>query len=78
MRYELIKLERDESVGIVTLNRPEVLNALSRQHYNEIDQAVTELEEDDDIRVVIFTGSGDRAFSAGADIHEMARIAEDP
>ncbi len=78
MSYELIKLERDESVGIITLNRPEVLNALSRQHYDEIDQAVTELEEDNDIRAIIFTGSGDRAFSAGADIHEMARNAEDP
>ena len=78
MTYEMLIVERDESVGIIKLNRPDVLNALSRQVYNEIDLAVTELEDDDDVRAIIFTGSGDRAFSAGADIHEMARIAEDP
>ena len=76
MSYELLLLERQDNVGIIKLNRPEVLNALSQQLYNEIDQAVTELENDDSVHAIVFTGSGERAFSAGADIHEMARNAE--
>lgn len=78
MSYQDIIVEKDEGVGIITLNRPEVLNALSRNLYRELDEVVTEMEEDSDIRAVIFTGQGERAFSAGADIHEMARLAEDP
>ena len=76
LSYELLVLERRDNVGVIKLNRPEVLNALSRQLYGEIDAAVTELEGDDDVRAIIFTGAGERAFSAGADIHEMARAAE--
>ena len=76
MSYELLLLIRQDNVGIIQLNRPEVLNALSQQLYSEIDAAVTELEDDDSVHAIIFTGSGERAFSAGADIHEMARNAE--
>ena len=72
MDYENLILERDEGVGIITLNRPEVLNALSRDLYRQIDEALEDLETDDEIRVVVVTGKGERAFSAGADIHEMA------
>ena len=78
MDYENLILERDEGVGIITLNRPEVLNALSRDLYRQIDEALEDLETDDEIRVVVVTGKGERAFSAGADIHEMARLAELP
>lgn len=76
MSYDLLLLDKNENIGIIRLNRPEVLNALSQQLYREIDDAVTEFEHDAGIRAIIFTGMGDRAFSAGADIHEMARIAE--
>ena len=76
MSYELLLLERRDNLGVIKLNRPEVLNALSRQLYQEVEAAVTELEGDDDVRAIIFTGAGERAFSAGADIHEMARGAE--
>ncbi|MCL0029323.1 enoyl-CoA hydratase/isomerase family protein [Dehalococcoidia bacterium] len=76
MSYELLVLERRDNVGVIKLNRPEVLNALSRQLYREIDTAVSELEADDGVRAVIFSGAGDRAFSAGADIHEMVRNVE--
>ena len=76
MSYELLLLIRQDNVGIIQLNRPEVLNALSQQLYSEIDAAVTELEDDGSVHAIIFTGSGERAFSAGADIHEMARNAE--
>ena len=76
LSYELLVLERRDNVGVISLNRPEVLNALSRQLSQEIDTAVSELEADEDVRAVVFTGTGERAFSAGADIHEMARNAE--
>ena len=78
MGYENIIVERDEGVGTITLNRPEVLNALSRDLHSELDAALTDLEEDEGIGAIIITGAGDRAFSAGADIHEMARLAKDP
>ena len=76
MPYENILIEKDEGVGIITLNRPKVLNALSRDLYREVDTAVGEMEADDEVHALIFTGAGERAFSAGADIHEMARLAE--
>ena len=78
MNYPNIIVEEKDGVGIITLNRPKVLNALSRALYRELDGAVDEMESDPSIRVIVFTGAGERAFSAGADIHEMARLAEDP
>ena len=78
MANENIVVERDTGVGIITLNRPKVLNALSRALLQELDDAVTELEEDEDVGAIVITGAGDRAFSAGADIHEMAREGQDP
>ena len=74
MSYEVIKTDRVDRVAIITLNRPEVLNALSLQLVREVDDAVTEMEQDDDVGVIILTGSGDRAFSAGADIHENREL----
>ena len=61
-------------VGVVTLNRPKVLNALSYALVSELDDALTAFEQDDDIRCVVITGAGQKAFSAGADIHEMAAL----
>ena len=78
MSDQILIVEKSEGVGTITLNRPDVLNALSRDVYSQLDDAISDMEADDDIKAVIFTGSGERAFSAGADIHEMARLAEDP
>ena len=72
MSYELLVLERRDNIAVIKLNRPDVLNALSRQLFEEIEAAVTELEGDDDIRAIVFTGAGERAFSAGADIRMLA------
>jgi 2-(1,2-epoxy-1,2-dihydrophenyl)acetyl-CoA isomerase len=72
MEYEFIIAERLDGVGFVTLNRPDKLNALSFGLVSELDDALTGWEEDDEVKAVIITGAGDRAFSAGADIHEMA------
>ena len=78
MAYENILVEKVEGgVGVVTLNRPAKLNALSYALASELDEVVTVFEEDDDIRCVVITGAGEKAFSAGADIHEMAGISAD-
>jgi enoyl-CoA hydratase/carnithine racemase len=74
MSYEVIKTDRVDRVAIITLNRPEVLNALSLQLVREVNEAVTEMEQDDAIGAIILTGSGGRAFSAGADIHENREL----
>jgi 2-(1,2-epoxy-1,2-dihydrophenyl)acetyl-CoA isomerase len=74
MAYEFILTERVDGAAVITLNRPEKLNALSYPLVRELDDALTEYEADDDIKAVILTGAGDRAFSAGADIHEMAGL----
>ena len=72
MDYQFIISERQGAVALITLNRPEKLNALSFPLMEELDHALTGYEADDDIKAVILTGAGERAFSAGADIHEMA------
>jgi enoyl-CoA hydratase/carnithine racemase len=74
MAYEYILTERLDAVAVITLNRPDKLNALSYPLVRELDEALTRYEGDDDIKAVILTGAGDRAFSAGADIHEMAGL----
>lgn len=70
MEYKDLIVARDGDVGVITLNRPGHLNALSANLFREIGLALTELDNDISVVVVVFTGSG-RAFSAGADIHEM-------
>ncbi len=71
MTYEDIQVERDGAVGIVTLNRPKVLNALSPQLLTELVDALEEFDRDPDVRCIALLGS-DRAFAAGADIGTMA------
>src|ERR1700739_3341058 len=77
MAYEFILTERFDAVAVITLNRPEKLNALSYPLVREVDEVLTRYEADDDIKAVILTGAGDGAFSAGADIHEMAGMSSE-
>src|ERR1700757_5335463 len=77
MGYSYILTDRLDGCALITLNRPEKLNALSFPLMSELDEALTEYEEDDAIKAVIMTGAGDRAFSAGADIHEMAGLSSE-
>src|SRR5262247_4160832 len=74
MAYEFILAEHFDGVAVITLNRPDKLNALSFPLVRELDDALTRYEANDEIKAVILTGAGDRAFSAGADIHEMAGL----
>lgn len=73
MAYETILVEREDRVGIITLNRPKALNALNSQVMNEVTSAATELDTDPDIGAIIITGSA-KAFAAGADIKEMSQL----
>ncbi|MFN8632367.1 MAG: enoyl-CoA hydratase/isomerase family protein [Chloroflexota bacterium] len=78
MSYENILVQKVEGgVGVITLNRPSKLNALSYALASELDAALTGMEQDDDVKAVVITGAGEKAFSAGADIHEMAGISQD-
>ena len=77
MEYEYILSERLDGVALITLNRPEKLNALSFSLMQELGDALTGYEEDDGVKAVILTGAGERAFSAGADIHEMAGLSSE-
>ena len=77
MSFQVIKTDQVERVAIITLNRPEVLNALNLQLVQELDQAITQMEQDDDVGAIVITGDGERAFSAGADIHENREMADE-
>lgn len=71
--YQTIRMEKKAGIGFLTLNRPEVRNAFSRQMIDELQQALTATDIDHEIRVLIITGAG-HAFQAGADISELRRM----
>src|SRR5215472_13212108 len=71
MTYEHILEEREDGVGILTLNRPDKLNAMNRKLAGELHDAVKRMDDDDAIGCIVITGAGTRAFSAGGDIHEQ-------
>lgn len=70
MSYEFILVERDHGIGVVTLNRPERLNALSYQMSQEYSDAVAELNEETSIGAIVITGAG-RTFCAGVDVSQF-------
>lgn len=72
MSYELIKVEKKGHVTIVTINRPEVMNAISPPTSAEMDRAFNEFDADPEAWICIITGAGDRAFSAGNDLKYQA------
>ncbi|MFG0685495.1 enoyl-CoA hydratase [Pseudomonas sp. WSY_20] len=73
MAFETILLDIHGKVGLITLNRPQALNALNAQIVSELNQALDQLERDPGIGCVVLTGSA-KAFAAGADIKEMAEL----
>tara|TARA_R110002049_G_scaffold263378_3_gene439570 strand:- start:771 stop:1553 length:783 start_codon:yes stop_codon:yes gene_type:complete len=72
MNYKNILVEEDNNIAIITINRPKKLNALNRETIQELHEAFNDANEDKNIKVIIVTGSGDKAFVAGADISEFA------
>jgi enoyl-CoA hydratase len=71
MDFANVIVEKDHSIAVVTLNRPQQLNALSYDLVKDLSLALQELDQDDEVRVMIVTG-GEKVFAAGADIKEMA------
>jgi enoyl-CoA hydratase len=71
MNFENVTVEKDGAVGVVTLNRPQALNALSYGLVKDLSLAMQELDQDPEVRAIVVTG-GEKVFAAGADIKEMA------
>ena len=69
--YETIRLDRRGAVAVLTINRPEKLNALNNEVHREGVLALDELKRDESVRVLVITGAGEKAFIAGADISEF-------
>lgn len=69
--FQHIKVEKDEFVGTITIDRQRLRNALNKATIDELQVAVGELEEDPKLRIIIITGAGEKAFVAGADIKEL-------
>jgi enoyl-CoA hydratase len=71
MEFKHIIYEKSEGIATITLNRPEALNAFNKEVADEVLQAVDDIKADENVRVVVLTGAGEKAFSAGADIKAM-------
>lgn len=74
MNYENISYELEDGVGVLTVNRPKVLNSLNPQTLDEIYDLAKSLQDDESLRVLVVTGSGEKAFVAGADISEFPKM----
>lgn len=70
--YTTLIVDADDGVALVTVNRPDVRNAISQEVQADLRSALAELGDDDEVRAVVFTGAGDRAFVAGADIQRLS------
>jgi len=73
MNFENILFEKKNAIGYVTVNRPKVLNALNMATMEDLRKAFHDIKSDSSVRVVIITGSGEKAFIAGADIGELSK-----
>src|SRR3989442_14288031 len=73
MVYETIRCELTDGVATVTLDRPDVLNAMNQAMRGELVRCFAGLGDDDDVRAIVVTGAGERAFSAGADLPAVLR-----
>ncbi|WP_136467832.1 enoyl-CoA hydratase/isomerase family protein [Flagellimonas onchidii] len=74
MNYENIYIEEENNIATITINRPKKLNALNKRTIAELHTAFKELDDDGETKVIIITGSGEKAFVAGADISEFAHF----
>lgn len=73
MAFQNIVVQKEEGVALITINRPEVRNALDSHTLREMEAALDEWRYDDDVRAVIFTGAGEKSFAAGADIAQLQK-----
>ena len=77
MNFENILLSQKEALAIITINRPKKLNALNKATIEELHEAFQVLDKDSSVKVIVITGSGEKAFVAGADISEFAHFTVD-
>ena len=77
MKFDNILVVKNNKIAQVTINRPNKLNALNSATIHELSDAFKDLEDDEDVNVIVLTGSGDKAFVAGADISEFAHFSVD-
>jgi enoyl-CoA hydratase len=77
MTYQTLLTESNDGILTITINRPEKLNALNQEVIKDLDAAFTEIDSNDEIKGVIITGAGTKAFVAGADISEFASFTAD-
>ena len=73
-----VNYDKEDHIAVITLNRPDRLNAFGRDLMRQLVEVETRFAEDDDAWVAIYTGAGDRAFSAGRDLKEAATSTEQP
>ena len=71
MPYKNLLIEKSQGIALITINRPEKRNALDPQTWREVGAVVEELEADDEVQVIIFTGAGEKCFAAGSDIAQI-------
>jgi enoyl-CoA hydratase len=69
--YKTLIYEKKDNIGLLTINRPDKMNAISMELTSELKQLLDEVENDEELRVMVVTGAGDKAFVAGADINEL-------
>jgi len=74
MEYKYILYDKSDGIATITLNRPEALNAFSKEVVDEVLQALEDAKNDENVRVVVLTGAGEKAFSTGADIKAMKEM----
>ena len=74
MGYNTIIYEKENNIGIITLNRPKSMNSINSELINDLNQVITEIEQDEEIGAVIITGGHEKFFGAGADIKEISTL----
>ena len=74
MSYQTLLLDVKDNIAVVTLNRPDKLNALNAQTINDLNSVFDELKDNEEVYVIVLTGSGEKAFVAGADIKELNKL----
>jgi len=74
MSEDLVLFQQEDGIGIITINRPGALNALNPEVLKALENALEKAERDEKVKVILITGSGEKAFVAGADIAEMSKM----
>jgi enoyl-CoA hydratase len=72
--FETLTCEIESQIALITLNRPNVLNALNHQVFSDLKELFSQLADDSEVRVILLTGAGEKAFAAGADISELTQL----